>query len=279
MATLHFNLDDSVASLKRAIQVVEPEVATETLELIDLKACRYLGPLAATYIASVWLSARSKPQVMLPTEPPALAAFCRFSGLAQLIARGEAPDPSNAKSETIPISTTSDAWNAYVPIGKLVHRHVGILDADFEESLRLCVHEVFQNISDHSKSGIGGKFCARYMNQKRHVRVAIADRGLGIQATLHTRYPEITDAQTALRRVIAGNYSAQSHTRNLGQGLSNLARTVENCGGQLVIFTQDACARLDRRRNWSFEGLGAKIVGTIVYFELPVDEAPDSPNN
>lgn len=253
-----------------------------TLAEIDLTACRYLGPLVVTYLATILLRGRQVGRqiaVRLPAEPLGLRAFCAFSGFSHLAGQGLPPALDHPQSETAPLVQTQTRWLAAKPIADLIGRHLGTPSPDFAEALGLCVREVFQNIEDHAASPIGGWYCARCLIGKRETRVAVVDRGVGIHATLVKRYTDIVDAREALRRVVAGDYTSLSKPRNAGQGISNLARQVERLRGRAVIITGDAWAELDRRQRWRYGQMRATFGGTAFFFALPVPAVGNESGN
>jgi anti-sigma regulatory factor (Ser/Thr protein kinase) len=274
MRDLEGNLDDTRASLVQVIGRLEPTWNNAPYGLvIDLRKYQYLGPFVATYLASVIRHAKHMGQevvVHLPSVPLSLKAFCAFSGLMHLVGSGPAPEPGHPQSETVPLTVTKSNWLADRPIMELIHRHLGTPSEDFENSLGLCVRELFQNIEDHAHSPIGGWYCARCLTGRKEIRVAVVDRGLGIHATLAQRYPEITDSKTALRSVVAGNFTARTLDRNLGFGISNLAEQVSRLNGRVVIVTGDAWAELSPAGRWKYERMPVGLTGTAFFFSLPV---------
>jgi len=272
MVSLEGNVDDTLASLSYAVKSVEPRVDDGTLSELDLSRCQYLGPLVAAYLCCVIRECEHRGKsltVRLPTDPPRLRAFCSFSGLAHLVGQGEIPDSNHPQNETVPLSQTGSNWLATQPIVDLIVRHVGAISGDFEETMCLCIRELFQNIDDHANSAVGGWYSARYMRNKKHTRVAVADRGQGIYATLSRRYPEMRDPVDALKRVIEGGYTSKSTERNRGLGISNLVLQVKRLGGRAVIMSHGACAELIAGK-WRFDRTGPTFGGTAFYFSLPV---------
>lgn len=114
-------------------------------------------------------------------------------------------------------------WSDPTPIIQLVNHYLAIAEEP-EEYLRICVHEVIQNIENHAESPIGGVMCARYMSSAQQVRVAIVDRGIGICTTLKRQHADTTP-ENPLRRVLKGKVSAMSRPNNAGLGLCNLTST------------------------------------------------------
>jgi len=241
---------------------------------LNCRACRYLGPWAVSLIYAAYLRGQvfnQSPRVQLPVEPLALVAFCEFSGMAQVFARGPAPKPDHPDCETIPMEHfTTASWDRSDRIIKLLRRHTE-LDQDREDQIRSCVQEVTQNIVDHAGSSIGGVMSARYFAKSAEVRVGIVDRGVGVAARLKEKFPDTTNSRLALERVIRGGYSSLSRPNNMGLGISNLFALVKSAAGRMVLFTGDAFAEVRGGVNVPrIHDLACGFTGTAVFFSLPV---------
>lgn len=198
-----FNINYSAASLAAFLNRITPFMNSiddrESVPgCVDLKKCRYLGPDAAVILALLHHEARSRglsASMRLPTGPEPLSAFCRYVGLSSMLGVGSPPDEDHPSCETVQLRQ----WRG-VPglegqrIVKLVRRHDTMHD-DEAEYLTQAFNELVQNVDDHSKSGIGCVWCARYFAATREVRVAVGDRGRGILASLQTRHPEFKSSR------------------------------------------------------------------------------------
>ena len=159
-------------------------------------------------------------------------------------------------------------WSDPTPIIQLVNHYLAIAEEP-EEYLRICVHEVIQNIEDHADSPIGGVMCARYMTSAQQVRVAIVDRGVGIYTTLKRQHADTTP-ENALRRVLKGQFSAMSRPNNAGLGICNLTSMIEYLRGDFVIISEDATVEGRAGSVRKFSSLPNRFPGTAVFFTLPV---------
>ncbi len=271
--TVDFNVNDNSQSVKAFLTRVQPVLELDGVQhwTIDLSMCQYLGPDAAALLYSTWLEGKRRgqaPAILLPEGPPPLKAFCSFSNLSHFIEGAPAAEPNHPKSETVPLRRLAGAvWTEPNAVIDLVRRHTD-LATDEEDYLRLCMNEVIQNIEDHARSEIGGVWCARFAAAAKEVRIAIVDRGLGIKQTLVRRYPHVTSSVQALQCVFEGNYSSKSFKRNMGVGISNLARIITMKAGRLSIFTGGGLADLRPGRDPRFRKVGFYIPGTAVFFSL-----------
>jgi anti-sigma regulatory factor (Ser/Thr protein kinase) len=282
-ARIGFAVDDlaenSVIEFLRQLQPVHssPSGAAWRLSLTD----KYYGPTTAVVVAALVLSATAQQQqcaVDLPIAPRKLKAFWSFSGLASLIADGAIAPPSDLdppESETAPLQQFRRMnWSGSTPMVRLIRRHLPRLAADSEELLRSCYAEIAQNIEDHAKSPIGGVVCARYFSSLQEIRIAVADRGLGIGETLRlakdrTNVTIDNDAH-ALKLVLAGNVSSKSRPNNMGQGISILGTVAAGSGGRLMIVSGKAHATVDSRGTNLVQHRDTLFPGTLVLLKLPV---------
>ncbi len=271
------NIDDysiDIESLLRQMAPVHAAVPRHAWK-VQCGGCRYLGPWAAAVLASAYFAGvqrGQRPRIRLPAAPPALGAFCRFSGMTQVFEKGEQPDLGHPDNETAPVERFNEAnWNLPDPIIRLLKRHVAELDPEVEDWIRTCIREVTQNTIDHSQSPIGGVMAARYLAASREVRVGIVDRGVGIAESLSTRVDGVTRAFDALRRVVQGGYSSRSRANNLGQGISNLFLLVRLARGRICLFSDDGVASSQSGSEPSIRTLDFRFPGTAVFFALPTD--------
>lgn len=267
--------DDAILGLIRKLDLVHRAGPDQGWKL-QCRDCRYLGPWAAALLASAYLRGEQlgqRPRIVLPTEPRELDAFCLFSGLKHLKdPNSEPPDPEHKDCETVPIMQFKQAqWGQSDGVIRLLRRHTE-LGTSTEESLRLCIYEIAQNVVDHAESPVGGILCARFISARKRVRVAVVDRGRGIRDTLRAAYPDIRDSIDALSRVIQGGHSSRARDNNMGLGISNLWQSVEDLGGRIAIVSGDAWARIIPRRDpRRIETIDCVFPGTGVFFSLPTD--------
>src|SRR5438445_5132683 len=237
--TIGLSINDEPRAVGAFIEQLNPVLTSAGMEgwRVDLSRCRYLGPDAAAIIGgTVLLSRRNKQpiEVILPTQPPALDAFCEFSGLKHLIRGTSAPDPSHPDSVTVPLRQISGSirHTEVEPIFDLIRAHTELRE-DLQFSLGVAFNEVLHNVEDHAESPIGAISCARYLTGSDEVRVAVVDFGKGIATTLRTQFPDTKDARQALRRVIEGGYSAKSRRPNFRRGINNQRLNIARPGGAL----------------------------------------------
>lgn len=222
----------------------------------------------------------------LPQAPPALAAFCTFSGLTFLVQNAElAPPPATdpPDSETAPLQQFRKMnWGGSTPLVRLIRRHLPGLGSDSEDLLRTCYSEIVQNIEDHSQSPIGGVICARYFANLHEIRIAVADRGIGIGESLRRSKPTtkitIRDDAHALDLVLRGGVTSKSRANNMGQGISNLAVIAAGNSGRLMILSGNAHAVVDSEGSRIHSNVASAFPGTPVLLGLRVSTGDSEPH-
>lgn len=272
------NLDDHFGTVVHDLHRLGVLDSGEPIRL-DLERTRYLGPFAVAVFAAVIEHKKSggvESTVLLPGSPPALAAYCGFSGFAALAGVGDRPDPDHPNNQTVPIRVFKDSapWELGHSVSRLVRRHADITD-DTDEYLATCVNEVANNVVDHSSSRFGGVLTARWIQSRREVRVAIMDCGEGIFETLSKKHAEISDPSDAMRRVIQGGISAKSRENNMGLGIWNLCSAVRQLRGELSILSKTVFARIRPGHEDRIGLLDHRFPGTGVFMSLPTDTAEE----
>lgn len=271
---IDFNVNDSPASVVELCRRIVPLFALPDggEAAVDLSRCKYLGPDAAAILYACALMVPLlglSVSYALPAEPPALAAFCVFSGLRQQLVEGPAPDASHPSCVTVPLRRHLAARHDDIdPVIRLV-RAFSTLSTDRAESLGVAFNEVLQNVVDHSASPIGATSSARFLQGKHELRVAIVDMGRGIGTTLRHAYPAIHSTREALAKSLEGGYTARSRANNAGQGLSNLQLCTVTPGGRLFVLSEDAYVTVSPDQQPITHQLPFRFPGTGVFFTLP----------
>lgn len=126
------------------------------------------------------------------------------------------------------------AWleNEFIPwISRRTQRDSG----GFAE-LKVCIHEIFNNIRDHSQEMIGCFFSQHYPREHR-IHISISDFGVGIPFNIQQVRPELSDGD-ALCAAVTEGFSTKSSQRNRGAGLDILLQNiVSNFSGRMEILS------------------------------------------
>jgi len=275
------NVDDAWRDISRFLESCEPIMKAGVGQewTLDLQSCRYLGPDAAVLIVAMadrGAAMGQRPQVLLPEHPRELDAFCDFVGLKHRFLGSSRPTSNHPKSETVEVSQYYEATSvAERRVVELIGRHFP-LSEEVEAALGMAVNEVVGNVAYHAASQIGALLAARYLRNRKEVRVSVVDTGLGIPATLSKTHSAAADPKRALSLVLQGRHSARSNPGNRGLGISNLAGWVKRYGGKLILLSDRAVALLEADHpEPRIEALPWRWPGTAVFFTLGVEEPDD----
>ena len=105
-------------------------------------------------------------------------------------------------------------------------------------SLKACLMEIYNNISDHSEINIGCS-CAHFDSTLGTLTICVSDFGVGIPNKVRTIRPNISSDAAAIALACVEGFTTQSTRGNRGAGLPNLIRSVvEVNSGDLRIFSR-----------------------------------------
>ncbi|TGL86483.1 ATP-binding protein [Leptospira congkakensis] len=111
------------------------------------------------------------------------------------------------------------------------------------ETLRLCLMEIFNNISDHSQENIACLY-AQHFPKWKQIQIAISDFGIGIPTNVKKKMHFDYDSY-AIRKSVEEGFSTKSVPTNRGAGLDVLRKNiVENNGGSLTILSNRGKVRI-----------------------------------
>lgn len=275
---IDFNVDDSEKSLEQLLRVLGrgTELRNGTVAFnqdleMDFTHCQFIGPVGVVTLGLLRRTSESQGHSLTLRKPvlEKLDHYCSYSGLYQDFGMGGAPDSSHPKNVTRPLRE----FREFVPqdeIGSIVELVMKTmsLSRTGKTDLQLTLFEVARNVIDHSQSKVGAVLSARLYSEKRQVRFAIADAGIGFRGTLASRFGPADDS-SALRLVFREGKSSRSMPHNLGQGLAHLSRLIEVTDGELLV--QSGSAYLYRRgKNEKIAKSAVSFPGTIVWVKLPI---------
>lgn len=275
---LGFNVDDTACSLAMLLRKlrdtgvrVDGGLSFSTDLLFDFSDSGFLGPMAVVSLCLLRRVAAMQSYKLSLIKPKLerLDHYCSYSGLSREYELGEGPDPRHPRNVTRPVRV----FQEHVPqdeisaVVELVKSKMHLSDTG-ETDLKLTLYEVARNVLDHAKSPIGGLISARAYSEKREVRFAVADAGIGFRRTLQQRVP-VSDDRDALRKVFQEKLSGRSQPHNMGQGLQHLHQVVSLTKGSLVVYSGGAfLERLDGKDR--FSSAAVPFPGTIVFVRLPI---------
>lgn len=182
---------------------------------------------------------------------------------------------SRPRSTTVPLQQVSQAESHMWLRTTLIPWLAGSLSVP-EASLQqfqVCISELFNNISDHTRFDIGCIFVQHFPREDR-VLISVADFGRGIPDSVRQVRQEISDVDAVLQAVEEG-FTSKSTPRNRGAGLDYLLRTVAlGNAGVVTIFSGSAIVKFYERSGEIVSEVVASVgfsPGTLIEIELRTD--------
>lgn len=255
---LSFNVDDTPPSLEQMLRLFERDggvalppatLAFSTDLRVDLSDCGFLGPMAVVSLCALKRKAQLDGFAMslVPPRHERLASYCSYSGLLSEFGLGPPPDSEHPRNVTRPVMTfvgtiPRNEIAALVTLARSQMR----LSRTGEEDLKLTLSEVEQNVLDHSESEMGGVVSGRAFAERREVRFAVADLGVGFRMALKKRFEAETDVDALCARSSSTRSRAGRGRTTWGRGCSTSPRLF---GSRKVGLssTRDAVTSTNRR--------------------------------
>jgi len=287
---LGFNIDDTAKSLETLLRAVEHEGGARLSPMessfpedltLDLSESQFIGPLGvATLCLLRRLAERNGRTIsLLKPEFPRTENYCAYSGLLKEFGVGSEPNIAHPRNVTRPVCWFRDSIpRLEIEALVLLARTKMKLSVAGEIDLKLTLSEVERNVLDHAESPLGGLMSARAFDDKREVRFAVADGGIGFCRALKKRV-DTADDHEALRKVFDEKVSSRSRPHNMGQGLQHLHTVVEETHGRLIVYSGNAFIDWGEKDPRRFTLAKAVFPGTIIFVRLPIrdDDEDDLP--
>ncbi|RZK34989.1 MAG: hypothetical protein EOO61_12675 [Hymenobacter sp.] len=139
--------------------------------------------------------------------------------------------------------------------------------------------ELFNNICDHSRSGVQGYCFTQHYPNRQQLVTAVCDFGIGIPASINKmrqtlQQPRWTDAE-ALQEALRRGVTTRSTPRNRGFGLDSLATSVKALGGELVFLSNFAQLTQTTSGKITADALPYYVPGTLIVVTLNTASLPD----
>ena len=144
---------------------------------------------------------------------------------------------------------------------------------DLKKYLNYLFSELMNNVSDHSRSEIGGYAMAQYYPTNHKIQFAIADRGIGFLNNIKLAFPNIDTEGQAIEKALEKGITATparvygDTTKNAGFGLYAMQKILQETGGSFVIISNDTLYRY-KNGKISFSKLKKPWQGVAVAFEF-----------
>lgn len=138
-----------------------------------------------------------------------------------------------------------------------------------ESPIKVALDEIYANIADHSKSGGVAYSFISYDKDRRVIRAAFCDFGVGIHNSL--KKSGIKDCDEWIKLATERGVTAKSNTHNMGFGLDAVIGCCTTKDGTLCIISGKELyiCKNNRNQQRTFH-LDFDFDGTLIYFNLPV---------
>lgn len=139
--------------------------------------------------------------------------------------------------------------------------------------------ELFNNICDHSRSGVQGYCFTQHYPNRQQLVTAVCDFGIGIPTSINTMrralgQPLLAESE-ALRNALERGITTRSTPRNRGFGLDSLATSVRALGGELIFLSNFAQLLQAPSGKIEAKGLPYYVPGTLIVVTLNTASLPD----
>ena len=192
-------------------------------------------------------------------------------GLFEWLVGGRLDPSSRPRSTTLPcVSVETAKGFSWIEnhLSPFLQYEIGASYASLS-SVRTCVKELLNNISDHSARDTGYVHAQHYPNIRK-VNITVSDFGVGIPTTIRNRFGEMSDAE-AIRLACEEGVTSQSRPNNMGAGLNFLIDAITCDDGRVVIHSLkgNLVCKLEREKQVRHPSVGkGSYPGTLVDIEL-----------
>ncbi len=161
---------------------------------------------------------------------------------------------------TPPVSVAAhEAAGRFIPLTQIqsseelegfIVEMVPLLHAAPEEAgpIKFVISELVRNVLEHASSPVGALVCAQYYKKTARLSVGVADRGIGIRASISRSHPSksaLGAIQLALRPGITGTTSRfGGNEYNAGAGLFLVKSIAQASRNFFVAYSEDAVFKL-----------------------------------
>lgn len=131
------------------------------------------------------------------------------------------------------------------------------------------LHEVIENVMHSGDKGF--VFMQRRPDRASgggsRIQIGIADLGIGIQASLETRYPNLGGGSAYLAHAVRAGVTSRPEGDVGGLGLYNVHKILQGGMGKLIIRSNSSMLLLYEGRNYPYDNLAA-VPGTQIYITI-----------
>jgi anti-sigma regulatory factor (Ser/Thr protein kinase)/anti-anti-sigma regulatory factor len=216
---------------------------------IDLQAAAFIDPYGAACLCLVARHLAGRKQhliLVLPSSRRAQVTVAQTglpAALRQWAELRNLPghELQDQRNGTLPLSlihSRSDVQTVLTYLVNLAQRRLGFDPGDVLDASKV-VSELCYNVVDHSQAdGLVVAQIGQDRQGRRFVSLAVADAGIGVRASLASRYPEAAHWRhgDAIQRALGG---LSSRASGGGAGLRSIYAVVRRYSGRLAIRSGD----------------------------------------
>ncbi|HAX61249.1 MAG TPA: hypothetical protein DCX95_01635 [Elusimicrobia bacterium] len=256
-----------IGKIEEILQVGMEIITCKKELIVDLSEVTFVRPISLVVFAATIYNARTlgnKLKVVLPNKMDT-RSYINSIGFQSFL-EGNQKEPSYYKSY-VPLYHLDANRPQFVDLLIDFIQREGV-DNKTSYIIRLGINELIQNVFDHSKSQVGCFVCSQSYRQKKYIRTAMVDLGIGIPTNARTisRFKNSTDD-----RILLAATNGEITTRHNipgAKGLKMLCEIITENQGNICIFSHKG----------RFTGEGSKknaklkevfFQGTGIEFKLP----------
>lgn len=241
----------NAAACDRLLARLSSTKATNDDEItIDLQSAAFIDPYGAACLCLVAQHVAERGQRLIMVLPSSRRAQLTVAqtGLAVVLRQWTelrnvpGHELRDQPSGTLPLSlirSRSDVQTVLAYLVNLARQRLGFDPGDVLDASKV-VSELCYNVVDHSQTeGLVVAQIGQDRQGRRYVSLAVADAGVGIRASLASRYLEAGDWRhsDAIQRALGG---LSSRASGGGVGLRSIYAVVRRYSGRLAIRSGDA---------------------------------------
>lgn len=238
----------------------------------DLSRARWVGPATLVGLAAFLdrETRNGRSAVVVKPEDLGLARYLSRMGVGRLLDEMEIDhdfpdvraDASLNGTSLVELRRFRDEGEVAQMIEILTHRD---LPNELRDVMCTLLSEMGNNVPQHAQVQ-HGFIAAQVVNYGTILRLAVADTGVGMLATLR---PKATTDRDALRLALSGTSEYPDPGR--GRGIPAMRSAVGEYGGQAVLLSGQSMVRVTPRGDAYWTYPDSSYPGTVFDAELPLD--------
>jgi anti-sigma regulatory factor (Ser/Thr protein kinase) len=148
------------------------------------------------------------------------------------------------------------------------------VDDSLKDHITQPIIEAYINVFDHANSPIGVITCGQYYPQRKRLKLAMVDFGIGIPNSVRSfqNDPNLPSEEAIEWAFQKGTTTKKGNPVARGVGLEFLKDFIEDNGGKLEIYSDTGYARIESGREETYSKRRIGFDGTLVQITLQCKE-------